>query len=112
MHMLLLMTFMLAQAAKAPAAKTPAAAATPAAAGAALQVQVALDRAGFSPGVIDGRTGMNTKKALAVLQKQGSQPDASVQPTVKYRITATDAAGPFEAIPEDMMDKSKLTALG
>ena len=40
--------------------------------GDALQVQVMLDRAGFSPGPIDGRMGMNTKKALEALQKNGN----------------------------------------
>ena len=77
----------------------------------ALQVQVMLDRAGFSPGVIDGRMGASTKNALAVFRKQGAQEQA-VEPVTRYRITAEDMAGPFVTIPSDMMQKASLSALG
>ena len=79
----------------------------------ALQLQVMLDRAGFSPGAIDGRMGANTKKALALFQKNGNEGTPSVEGVTKYRITAEDAAGPFIArMPTDMMEMAKLPALG
>jgi hypothetical protein len=76
-----------------------------------LQVQVMLDRAGFSPGVIDGHMDANTKKALAIFRNQGIQEQA-VEPVTRYRITAEDVAGPFVTIPSDMMQKASLPALG
>lgn len=78
----------------------------------ALQLQVMLDRAGFSPGVIDGHMGSNTSKALELFSQSGNQP-SSVAATTTYRITAEDAAGPFiDRIPDDMMETAKLPALG
>ena len=97
-------------AAKSAAAKKPAA---PALDEQALQTQVMLDRAGYSPGEIDGRMGTSTKRALEAFTKGGGTPDTAIAALVAYTITPEDAAGPFTPdLPEDMMEKSKLPALG
>jgi lipoprotein-anchoring transpeptidase ErfK/SrfK len=90
-----------------------------------LAVQVALDRAGFSPGEIDGRGGPKTRLALSTFQKSVSlQPTgvvneetlgvlrAPAEPVLNYTITAQDVAGPFiGTMPRDMMESAKLPAL-
>ena len=89
-------------------------------------VQVALDRAGFSSGEIDGRGGPKTKLALSQFQKSAGLPatgtvneetlaalSVPAEPVVNYTITPEDVAGPFiGSMPGDMMESAKLPALG
>jgi lipoprotein-anchoring transpeptidase ErfK/SrfK len=92
----------------------------------ALAVQIALDRAGFSPGEIDGRSGPKTRLALSEFQKSSSLQATGVvneetlaalhvgpEPLVNYTITQQDVAGPFiDKMPADMMEAAKLPSLG
>jgi lipoprotein-anchoring transpeptidase ErfK/SrfK len=79
----------------------------------ALALQVALDRAGFSPGQIDGRNGRFTSRARdAFLEARKGPIEPSTDPLTQYTITEADAAGPFVAqIPSDIEEQAKLQTL-
>ena len=90
-------------------------------------LQVFLDRAGISPGAIDGRMGANVTKAIYAYQQMRGETldpnntDAILEqlrmsgglPLVSYTITPADAAGPYVAeIPEDYAHKAAMSSLG
>lgn len=93
-----------------------------------LKAQVLLDRAGFSPGVIDGRWGGNVERAVFWLQRrEGLRPTGSIDavtlerirelgsntaPLVGVRVLrAEDVEGPFTDIPEDVYERDDLECL-
>jgi lipoprotein-anchoring transpeptidase ErfK/SrfK len=92
------------------ASPTPARTADPApAVSSTLTTQVALTRAGFSVGAIDGQNGPKTRKALAAA---GGRVDVDVDALQDYVVSEEDVAGPFEPdVPDDMMEKAKLDTL-
>ncbi len=93
-----------------------------------IRAEVLMDRAHFSPGVIDGRMGENVKNALlAYDQTHGLSPTGELDeatwksltsadnaPAMQtYTITDQDAAGPYSpAVGEDFVKMSKQKALG
>jgi lipoprotein-anchoring transpeptidase ErfK/SrfK len=87
-----------------------------------LRVQILLDRAVFSPGVIDGRWGANTEKAVTWLQRrEGLRATGAVdartwarlqqlagqprQLVRRHTLTADDVSGPFVRLPEEYFDR-------
>ena len=92
-----------------------------------MQLQVVLDRLGFTPGVVDGKEGLSTRNALAGFQEarglavSGALDDATRQALGRWSnipatrvvtIPADFAAGPFAPLPERPDEQARLKTLG
>lgn len=100
---------------------------------AALQLQVLLDRAQFSPGIIDGVWGDNAAKALAFFRSSASGDTVAARDSVvtvdeatwsrlraagasqpiltRYTVTTDDVDGPFTDVPDNVYEQAKLECL-
>ncbi|MFC0341525.1 L,D-transpeptidase family protein [Paracoccus niistensis] len=91
------------------------------------KVQILLDRSGVSPGVVDGfRGGMSESAIRAFERMHGLPQDGRLDPQVwallqaradapltsTYTITAEDAQGLVESIPNDYAEKAKMSSMG
>jgi len=96
-------------------------------AAAIIKTEILLDRAGFSPGQIEGKSGSNDQKALAAFQQaNGAKPSGRLDAETWNRLTATsndpvlieyeiqpgDVKGPFnQSIPPSLEKKAELKNL-
>ena len=91
-----------------------------------IKLQILLDRAHASPGIIDGRDGNNIRNALRMFEERSSLPvDGKLDPEVwellqhgtdeviiRYDLTAQDVKGPFVAkIPADYAEMAQMKRL-
>jgi lipoprotein-anchoring transpeptidase ErfK/SrfK len=91
-----------------------------------MQAQVVLDRLGFTPGVVDGESGMSTKNALEAFQEANDLEEtgeldeptkaklaqwSNIPATRVVTIPADFAQGPFYKTPDEPADQAKMPAL-
>src|SRR5262245_3542358 len=92
----------------------------------AIKLQILLDRAHDSPGLIDGREGQNLRNALRMFEERSNLPvdgklDSQVwdllqhgaeDVLVSYEVTEKDVKGPFiEKIPTDYAEMAQMKRL-
>lgn len=90
-----------------------------------LRVQILLSRAAFSPGIVDGRWGRNTEKAVYWLQRrEGIRPSGHVDQRTwqrlqelagepedlirAHQLSEDEVAGPFISLPREYYDRRDL----
>ena len=87
-----------------------------------LRAQILLSRAGFSAGELDGAAAKNFSATLRAFQESKSlQPTGTLNEetwtalnadpgpvVIPYTLTAEDVSGPYEPVPDDMMEMAKL----